>query len=56
MITTSDMHSVFAFLLAGGKKVVNIRKEMWKVKDLVIFQKGIEEEYQTYNWSKTESR
>ena len=26
MITTSDIHSVFAFLLAGGKKISNIRK------------------------------
>jgi|JI9StandDraft_1071089.scaffolds.fasta_scaffold517158_2 hypothetical protein len=56
MITTSDMHSVFAFLLAGGKKIVNIRKEMWKIKDLVTFQTGIEEEYMTYGWAKTESR
>lgn len=37
MITTSDIHSIFAFLLAGGKKISNIRKEMWKVKDLISF-------------------
>lgn len=41
MITCSDFHSVFAFMLAGGKKIVNMRKEMWKVKDLINFDDGI---------------
>ena len=56
MITCSDFHSIFALLLAGGKKVTNIRKEMWKVKDLISFEKGILEEYETYRWAKTESQ
>lgn len=56
MITTSDMQSVFAFLLASGKKLVNIRSEMWKVNDLICFEEGIEEEYNQFSWTKTESQ
>ena len=41
MITTSDIHSIFAFLLAGGKKISNIRKEMWRAKNLITFETGI---------------
>lgn len=42
MITCADFHSVFAFFLAGGKKINNIRKEMWRVKDLITMEKGVE--------------
>jgi hypothetical protein len=42
MITCADIHSVFAFLLAGGKKLNNIRKEMWKIQDLITMEKDIE--------------
>lgn len=42
MITCADFHSVFAFLLAGGKKIHNIRKEMWRVKDLLCLEPNIE--------------
>ncbi len=56
MITCADYHSVFAFLLAGGKKINNIRKEMWKIKDLITIQKGIEEQYKTFKWAQTYSQ
>jgi hypothetical protein len=42
MITCADFHAVFAFLLAGGKKINNIRKEMWRVKDIITLEQGIE--------------
>lgn len=54
MITSSDSHAVFAFLLAGGKKIINIRKEMWKVKDLICFQDDILEEFNSFKWAKSE--
>jgi hypothetical protein len=41
MITCADFHSVFAFLLAGGKKLNNIRREMMRLTDLVTLEKGI---------------
>lgn len=45
MITTSDFHSIFAFLLASGKKINNIKKEMWIVKDLIQLEENIEQEF-----------
>lgn len=56
MITCADFHAVFAFLLAGGKKIDNIRKEMWKVKDLIFMEKEIEEDYNTFKWAETYSQ
>jgi hypothetical protein len=56
MITCADFHSVFAFLLAGGKKINNIRKEMWRVKDLIGLEKGIDEEYASFRWAQTYSQ
>lgn len=56
MITCADFHAVFAFLLAGGKKIDNIRKEMWKVKDLIYMEKGIDEDYNSFKWAETYSQ
>jgi len=56
MITTSGLQSIFAFLYAGGKKISNIRKEMWKIKDLITIQENIAEEYNTFSWAKTSGR
>ena len=42
MITCSDIHSVFAFLYAGGKKINTIRQEMWKVSNLITLEKDID--------------
>jgi N12 class adenine-specific DNA methylase len=56
MITCADFHAVFAFLLAGGKKINNIRREMWKVKDILTLEQGVEEEYASFKWAQTYSQ
>ena len=56
MITSSDIHSIFSFLYAGGRKINNIRREMWKVESLITMEKNIDEEYKQLKWAQTKGQ